>query len=311
MNLSKKLVLTSGLLLALGACNSADKPLKDFVARTVKLEYANGNTFNGTLTFEKTTYYTELENECDRVVCGYQPETTCDYATICDDQVADMASTDLASEARPGGGGGGGGMHGGPGGGGGDHDGGHGPGGFPGGPGGHGGGGDHDGDHDGGWHGGHGGGWCRTVPVNCRTWDEPLYCDTNCRQVPVQRSKTEEVNSTVTAYVSGTADPKSLDLALGVKTNDAFQNALANASARPKDSDYLFTQLNKDDRSLLILNSEKYVLTPGQNFLQLPANFKQGDPIELNIQVESASNPNAYSVLGSPVDVPALNYVQQ
>ena len=125
----------------------------------------------------------------------------------------------------------------------------------------------------------------------------------------MQRSRNVEVNSPVTAVVTGADSTNGLELALGVKTNSAYVQAFDNPSTRPNKSAFLFDTLQKNDKTILVLKSKTYKLVPNQNFLQLPGNFAPGSALQLNVQVERADNPNEFSSTGTPADLPELNFV--
>lgn len=280
----------------ISACNT---PVDQFVEQTVETKLGTQATMHGQVNFTHTTYFTAYRTECDRVVCGYDQEYRCDTVTRCHSPLGalDASSLELASlglsdialdrphprdpgHPPPRGpvdrdppGGGGGRPH-------------------PRDPG------DHDRDR------------CYTERV-CGYESVPRYCDTNCREVPYTDSRTQQMGSPVIIKLVGISDEdlkKVKSLNLGVKTNDKFQEAIRNIKKAPKKLRDAFKNLKAEDRTLVVLVAKGYRLREGQDFLRLADNFKAGDQVMIELQVEpTGGSKEVHSALGSTVDFPALH----
>ena len=156
---------------------------------------------------------------------------------------------------------------------------------------------------------------CRSSPPDCstdyvcRTVSTPRYCDVNCREVPFQDSVSTDTLSPVTLTVSGSSDilDNIKQLELGVKGNSELARLIQNPQQRPKDSAPLFESLSASDKSVMVLRAKGLRLVRGQNFLSLPAHFKRGDSIKIDLQVESAGvKDEILSSVGSETDLPDL-----
>ncbi|MEK6579475.1 MAG: hypothetical protein AABZ55_09650, partial [Bdellovibrionota bacterium] len=140
----------------------------------------------------------------------------------------------------------------------------------------------------------------------------PRYCDVNCHNENYIDSNTTTQTSPVRVQVRERAGAR-VDLGtikglwLGVKTNSRFLRAMDDPSLRPEDYSDLFNQLNKTDKTIMVLSAKGYRLVSGQSFLKLPAVFKGGDPATVELVVEATgTNKEVTSVLGTTEDFPAL-----
>jgi hypothetical protein len=257
-----------GMLVALTGCKSE---LKKYVKQTVELKsVGKSNVMRGKLNFTKTIFYTEYEQVCDRVQCGVDHRTDCDYRTECRDiqllcdnrgwcYLPDGHRICRINDSRC-----------------------------------------NNGYY---YH-------CYKVPTHCWDVETPRYCDVNCRMEPVQKSKKQVVTSEVVATIKGLDNAKKYvsTLALGVKPTNEFLMAVNAPPLRPKDFSKLFDGLKATDRSFLFMEAKGYELT-GSEFLALPQDFKAGDPLFLNVEVKPApAGDKTYSAAGSEMDTPALEW---
>ncbi|HUP57204.1 MAG TPA: hypothetical protein VM598_07105 [Bdellovibrionota bacterium] len=153
---------------------------------------------------------------------------------------------------------------------------------------------------------------CRTDQV-CRDVEVPRYCQVNCRQVPYEDSRVDKHPSSITLRVKGlsrTEWKKQLrQLVLAIKPNAAFQSAIDNPAERPKGSDAIFNSVTKLDKTIAIAKAKGFHLAKGQAVLELPANFKPGDAIDLVLVLEPTSAKEQLSAAGTKTDLPALHWV--
>ena len=275
------LILTSSAAIALSGCNGS--PFDRYFEQSVALFSSRGTTMTGNLNFTEISYYTAYRQECD-------------YRTVCDRYPVQTLEQTLGLPGPGHGGGGhvGGGDHGG-----GGHDGDH-----------HGGG---DGDHHGGGGWDHGGGGYYHPPgggyyPQPRCWTEAY----NCREVPYQDSVETTIPSQITATVTGAGDTSTIgSLTFEVHANSGYPQFVTNPDNWPNGSDAIFKGLTPSDQNLLVLKSKIYELVPGQDFLNLPENFKAGDPLEISVQVQPASNPKlGLSAVGNVVALPPLEFTR-
>jgi len=285
MKLNKLGALLS-LAAALTACDSnVEKAIKPYVESVIGLKADNGAgvvTLTGRIPFTYTEYFTNYRTECDRQVCGYDREQrcytterctgsapSCHTSTVCHTTSDSVCHTDSSGV-------------------------------------------EHctstprreceDVERCTG-----GGQVCRPDTV-CHWEDVPRYCDVNCRQVPYQDSRVYDRSSAVTVKVSGVSGGKINDLAIGARTNSAYEGLFNTAVSKPKEIEDVLKTLSKDDKSLLVLKAEGLQLRGGQKFLELPPGFKAGDPVSVDVAVEpSGSQKKTWSALGSASNFPVLN----
>ena len=116
----------------------------------------------------------------------------------------------------------------------------------------------------------------------------------------------------MTATVTGAADGVYLGaLTLEVHANNGYPEFITNPDNWPSGADAIFKGLNPGDQNLIVLKSKTYELVPGQDFLNLPANFVAGDPLNITIQVQPASNPKlGLSAVGTSAVLPPLTFTR-
>jgi hypothetical protein len=151
-------------------------------------------------------------------------------------------------------------------------------------------------------------GVCRDIIIGCRQVPVPRYCDTNCREVPVAKSRTREVTSPVKVTFQGVSNTDAIKaVMIGFKTNGRFDAAISDPALRPEGFENLFDSLAKEDKTVVILKAKGYELVDEQLFLKLPENFKAGDPIQLELQVRpTGSRKTTFSAVGTTEDIPAF-----
>jgi hypothetical protein len=281
---TKKFRAALALACLLSACDpNVEKLLNPYVEDAVKVraESAGQTVLKGAIPFKHTEYFTSYRQVCDREVCGYEREQRCytrehctgstpSCHTVCHNVPDTVCRTDSNGQE-------------------------------------------------------HcstttrrecsescsGGGRVCTPYTDCDWVTVPRYCDVNCRQVPYQDSRTYDRSSQVTVTVKGTGsvpNGKILGFTLGVHTNNAYQGLFNAQVQKPKEIQELLKTLSPQDKTLLLLKSEGYQLVGGQRFLELAPDFKAGDPVSIEVNVEPASNAsNKLSGLGSGTAFPALH----
>ena len=152
----------------------------------------------------------------------------------------------------------------------------------------------------------------RSDPVEiCETVEVPQYCRVNCRNVAFEDSTTSDIKSPVVVTIKGVSADQSKkfkELMFGVKTNSQFQDAMVNPGKRPAKAKALFDQVSKDDKTIIVLRAKGFKLRAGQNFLNLASDFKAGDAVAIDLEVESAGESGTvFSAAGTSVDFPELH----
>lgn len=156
-------------------------------------------------------------------------------------------------------------------------------------------------------------GLCRPTS-NCYWETVPVYCDTNCRDVVVPETTTRQVPSTIVVRLEGQDvwdfPSRAIEsLELGVGTNAAFAQALADSSKRPAGFEPLFDRLDRGQRTLLLMKAKGLVLSPVSGWLKIPEDFKPGQTLEMTVRVahDRGVSVRDYSVAGTPVSFPSLD----
>lgn len=156
-------------------------------------------------------------------------------------------------------------------------------------------------------------GFCRPFG-NCYWETVPVYCETNCRDVMVPETTTRQVPSTIVVRLEGQGvwdfPSRAIDsLELGVETNAAFTQAIADSSKRPAGFERLFDRLDRGQKTLLLMKAKGLALSPVSGWLKIPEDFKPGHTLEMTVRV--ARDPGVavrdYSVAGTPVSFPSLD----
>lgn len=146
---------------------------------------------------------------------------------------------------------------------------------------------------------------CEGAHRECEWVETPRYCEHNCRWVTRYRTVKHTFESRVLAQIEGFAAGKIEELTLGVETNEAFQEALRNPDKRPSEFREQFDKLRPTDRTLLGMKAKGLELVADENFVRLPADFRLGDDILLNLRVRATgSEDSVSSVIGSPNRIP-------
>jgi hypothetical protein len=157
---------------------------------------------------------------------------------------------------------------------------------------------------------------CHTVPQTCHT-STPVCqseyvsrtCDTNCREEPYQVRHETPIQSAISLEIKGGDASKVENLSLGVKTNDKFIAAFDDPTQRPKNLGYLWDSLSKTDKTVLVMKSKGFQLVKGQSFLDVPADFRPGDTVKVEVQIEpSGSDQDGVTAVGTSTDFPALEF---
>ncbi|HLE00663.1 MAG TPA: hypothetical protein VJB59_10420 [Bdellovibrionota bacterium] len=156
----------------------------------------------------------------------------------------------------------------------------------------------------------HGVDQCSTYET-CGYESVPRYCEVNCRQEPFTDSSTSRTISPIIVNLHGVdaKDAKKIkEVALAVKTNHKFREALQNQENQHKKARSVLKSLNQDANTILVLKAKGYRLSPQENFLSLATDFNKGDKVVIHVNVESTgSKETAYSGLGSKDDFPELH----
>jgi len=277
------LLVAATLSVGLSACRDRD-PLGPLVERVVEADQRTEKALYSSLNFTLVEHYTEFQRQCDKVQCGT------DYREVCDTQ---RVCTPPQTSCGPG----------------------------------------RNVCHSGGevcerdprtgrrycrhvpgschWEPGYCStipGTCRDVIIGCRQVATPRYCDTNCRDIPVARTREREVTSPVRVTFQGVNSTDAIKgVMIGFKTNARFDSAISDPALRPEGFESLFDQLAKEDKTVVILKAKGYELVEDQSFLNTPENFKAGDPIHLELQVRpSGSSKTGFSAAGTTKDIPAF-----
>lgn len=146
---------------------------------------------------------------------------------------------------------------------------------------------------------------------DCGYESEPRFCDTNCRNVPYWDSETFRSTSNILVRVKGVPQESWDDIEeimLGARTNSKFQEAMEKPSTQPEKIQAVLKQLEKTDKTVLLLKAKGFRLRASQDFLKLPENFDSGDPVTIELDVEpTGSGKTEISAIGSEVNFPDLH----
>ena len=288
MNTFSKTALALSLALTVASCKNVEKEVNNYAERTVKLEAVSTDAasgavnFAGKIPFVNRHSYTAYKTECDQQICGYDTRNVCTPVEHCSGSPT-CTTTDVCRDVP-----------------------------------------------DSVCHQNangtescthttrrvctpvqhcSGGPVCHTTSV-CRLEQFPRYCSVNCREVPYTAVDTQDRASAVSVKIKGIqTDAKDSGISqvfLAVRTNEQFRKDVADPANAPKDLQAVLKTLAKEDNTLLVVSAKNYMLVGGQTFLNLPTDFAAGKPVSIEVQVQSVSDKNAISALGTPVNFPAL-----
>ncbi len=117
------------------------------------------------------------------------------------------------------------------------------------------------------------------------------------------------VRTRLQATIVGGDAERLRELKIGVRTTAAFVEAFTEPSRRPQGFGHLWDELDPAHKTVLVLRAKGLRLVRGQRFLEIPRDFRRGDTLRLDIQVEPAGTENEIvSATGTTENFPELEF---
>jgi hypothetical protein len=144
----------------------------------------------------------------------------------------------------------------------------------------------------------------------------PVFDRENCEPDASPAQEARPVTSRISASIR-TADGKPVPaaaiehLVVGVRANERFRAAMTDPESWGADGP-LLSQLDREDRTVVLLWARGYRLAPNQNFLRLDPGFEPGREIRLDLVIEStgasifAQREQTLSAAGTKAELPSL-----